>query len=105
MSRYQQGASQPEVGQSGTAAAGDALTREDSEKQTSALGYSLLSLQKRVHVGPGDLPAEQLDILGQGNGRKRYNGAATDLWARNKQRRNRREQEHLQYRMGDGMHT
>lgn len=56
-----QGTSQPEVGQSRTAAAGDALTREDSEKQTSALGFSLLSLQERVLIGLGDLPAEQLD--------------------------------------------
>lgn len=39
---------QPEVGHSGTAAAGDALAHKDSKKQTNAAGYSLLSLQKTM---------------------------------------------------------
>lgn len=57
------------MGHSEITGAGDAVTPKDSEKQTSAPGYSLLSLQKRVLVGLGDLPAEQPDkYCGRGTG-------------------------------------
>lgn len=93
---------QPEEGQSGTTAAGDALAHEDSEEQTSdTLGYSLLPLQKWVLVDlvPSRAPRQ---ALGQGSRRKHCNGTATDLRTWNKQSPDRREEQHLQYPMGDG---
>lgn len=92
---------QPEVEHSGTAAAGDALTCNDSENETSALGYSLL---KRVLVGLGHPCRATGQVLGQGKRRKR-NGTMVDLWRGKNQSRKRREQEYLPYCTDDGVHT
>lgn len=72
-------------------------------RKTSALGGSLLSLQQRVILAQRTLLQSSRPVLGQGNGRKCCTGI--DGFMDKEQSRDRREEEHLQHHMGDGVHA